>query len=286
MPFNVADILEQTAAVQTFVWSDRDYLLYALSLGMAGDAEHADVSPYVFEKDLQVVPTYPTVLAWIVGPTFTHLGSAPDHALHVGQKIEVHRALYEPVTVVASGEVVAVHDKGHERGALIVARHEVVRATDGARLATLTTTCFARDCGGCGSGGEAQSRPHIMPAREPEHRLLYAVRPDAAFLYRLTGDRNPLHVDPAAARRAGFAAPILHGLCTFGMTCRAVLESVVDGQTQHILSHEARFSAPVYPGDVLEITLWQDGPIVSFEARVAARQSLVLTGGRAELTHK
>jgi acyl dehydratase len=122
-----------------------------------------------------------------------------------------------------------------------------------------------------------------MPAREPDHRITYAVRPDAALLYRLTGDRNPLHADPAAARRAGFAGPILHGLCTFGMTCRAVLQSVVAWQPERIASHEARFSAPVYPGEMLEIALWQDQSRISFEASVPAREAKVLTGGQTQL---
>jgi len=195
----------------------------------------------------------------------------------------LHRPIAGPTTVVVAGSVVAVYDKGDDRGALIVTRHEVMQASDQQRIATLTTSCFARDGGGCGSGGEPPPLPQRMPAREPDHRISYAIRPEAALLYRLTGDRNPLHADPAAARRAGFEAPILHGLCTFGMTCRALLESVAAWQPERIMSHEARFTAPVFPGETLEIALWRDGPTVSFEASIPARQATVLTGGRAQL---
>jgi len=150
-------------------------------------------------------------------------------------------------------------------------RQEVVRAKDAQRIATLTTSCFARDCGGCGSGGEPPGTPYKVPARPPDHTAHYVVRQDAALLYRLTGDRNFLHADPAAASEAGFGRPILHGLCTFGMACRAVLERVAEWQPECFASHEARFSAPVYPGDTLEILLWRDSSEVSFEARVPER---------------
>jgi acyl dehydratase len=281
--FHAADLLARTAEVQTFVWTERDYMLYALALGIGSEAAGPATLPYVYEKDLRVVPTFPTVLAWIVSPTFESLGAAPEHALHAGQRIELHRPLRSPTTVAVTGRVVGVHDKGRSRGALIVMRHEVLQASDREPIATLTTSCFARDCGGCGSGGEPATVPQVMPARDPDHRLSYAVRPDAALLYRLTGDLNPLHADPAAAGQAGFNRPILHGLCTFGMTCRAVLESVVAWQPDRIASQEARFTAPVYPGETLEIAVWRDGPTVAFEASVPARDTIVLTGGTARL---
>jgi acyl dehydratase len=281
--FNAADLLGRTAPVQTFAWTDRDYLLYALALGIGSTAPTGEALSFVYEWDLRVVPTFPTVLAWIVAPNFESLGAAPDLALHAGQKIELHRSITGPMTVAVEGRVIAVDDKGESRGALIVTRHEVMQASGHERIATLTTRCFARDRGGCGSGGEPQPIPHGMPAREPDHKISYAIRPEAALLYRLTGDRNPLHADPASARRAGFDAPILHGLCTFGMTCRALLESVASWEPGRVMSHEARFTAPVYPGEILEIALWRDGPTVSFEASVPARQVKVLTGGRALL---
>jgi acyl dehydratase len=285
VPLSAADMLARTHEAQCFVWSERDYLLYALALGMGGHPNHAAL-PFVYEKNLRVVPTFPTVLAWIVEPTFASLGAAPEHALHAGQKIEVHRPLSGPATVVVRGAVVSVHDKGVERGALIVTRHEISQAADGERLATLTTTCFARDCGGCGNGGEPPAPLCAMPARAPDKLISYAIREDAALLYRLTGDRNALHADPVAARRAGFERPILHGLCTFGMTCRAVIESVVGWQAHRVASHEARFIAPVYPGENLEIALWSDGDTVGFEASIPARQIRVLTGGRSQLNPK
>jgi acyl dehydratase len=275
------DVVGRTAPSQSITWTHRDYLLYALALGCGDDPTSDRNLPLVYEGQLKVVPTFPTTLAWILAPTFESLGAHPDFALHSGQKIEIHKNLSDPSNVSATGRVVSVQDKGRERGALIVMRQEVTNAHDGMPLATLTTTCFARDSGGCGSAGEPSSKPHILPSREPDRRISYQVRPDAALLYRLTGDRNPLHADPAAARAAGFSRPILHGLCTFGMTCRAVLDSLVEGEPARIASHEARFTAPVYPGDSLEIALWRDGSTVSFQASV--RGVVAIANGKSEL---
>jgi acyl dehydratase len=275
------EVVGRTAPSQSFTWTNRDYLLYALALGCGDDPTGERNLPLVYEGHLKVVPTFPTTLAWIVAPTFESLGAHPDFALHSGQKIELHKRLSDPASVVVTGRVVSVQDKGRERGAIIVMRQEVTDADDGTPVATLTTTCFARDSGGCGTAGEPSAKPHALPSREPDRRVSYQVRPDAALLYRLTGDRNPLHADPAAARAAGFSRPVLHGLCTFGMTCRAVLDSFAEGEPDPIASHEARFTAPVYPGDSLEIALWRDGSTVSFQASVGG--VVTIANGRSVL---
>jgi acyl dehydratase len=277
------EMLERSAEPQIYPWTDRDYLLYALALGLGSDSQYGPALSFVYEEHLRVVPTFPTVLAWVAEPTFASLGAHPDFALHAGQSIELHRVLDRPETVTVSGRVVAVHDKGRDRGALIVMRQEVVRATDGAPIATLETSCFARDAGGCGSTGKPPAVSHRVPDRPPDHRVVYAVHNNAALLYRLTGDRNPLHADPKAAQAAGFERPILHGLCSFGMTCRAVLECIAEWHPERIISHSARFSAPVYPGDRLEVSLWREGREVCFAAHVAERSAAVITGGRAVL---
>lgn len=283
MSFRATEILGRSAAIQVFDWTERDYLIYALALGLGSDPTAAASLAFVYERGLKIVPTLPTILAWLIEPTFASLGAGVDFALHAGQVIQVHRPLPGPARVAVSGRVVAVHDKGPERGALIVMRQEVTDAAQGVALATLTTTCFARDCGGCGSGGEAAVTPHALPARTPDQVIRYAVSPQSALLYRLTGDRNPLHADPQAAHAAGFPSPILHGLCTFGMTCRAVLEGMAGWQPERLASHEGRFTAPVFPGDTLEIALWQDGGTVSFQASVPERGVTVITNGKALL---
>lgn len=283
MRLTALEMLGRSAGPQTFQWTDRDYLLYALALGLGSDLQYGPVLSFVYEQNLRVVPTFPTVLAWVAEPTFASLGAHPNFALHAGQSIELHRVLDRPVAVTVTGRVEAVHDKGRERGALIVVRQEIVRASDGAPIATLLTSCFARDAGGCGSAGEPQAAPRTVPDRPPDHRIIYDVHNDAALLYRLTGDRNPLHADPKAAQAAGFERPILHGLCSFGLISRAMLECIAEWRPERIISQSARFSAPVYPGDRLEVSLWREGREVCFEARVVERRVAVITGGRALL---
>jgi len=239
--------------------------------------------PFVHEAQLKVVPTMPTMIAWIAEPTFTALGVDPITALHGEQKIELHGVIPCPVTVMVQGRVRAVYDKGADHGAVIVTEHVISDAADGRLIATLTTTCFGRSEGGCGGISAAASKPHVVPTRAPARSIDYPTRPDLALLYRLTGDRNPVHADPQIASRAGFARPILHGLCSFGIACRAVLETFADYDPARILSHQARFSAPVFPGETLTVDLWVDNDVVSFEGRVKDRGVTVIRNGKTVL---
>jgi acyl dehydratase len=149
----------------------------------------------------------------------------------------------------------------------------------GEKAATLTMSMFYRGDGGFGGPTEGQPEPHAVPTRAPDLSVDIATRPDQALIYRLNGDRNPLHSDPEFARQAGFPRPILHGLCTYGLTCRAVLQAVTGYDPEQILSHQVRFSAPVFPGDVVSVDLWKDGKAISFEARVQARNVTVIKNG-------
>jgi acyl dehydratase len=283
MAIDYPALLEQHPAPQQWSWDDRDAILYALCLGFGADPLDARRLAFVYERALRVVPTLPTVLAWIAAPTFAELGVDPRSALHGEQKIDIHRAIRLPVTVRTQGRVVAVYDKGAGRGAVVVTELEIADAADGAPLATLTTSCFGRAEGGCGGSPETAPKPHPLPERAPDHTLTVPTRPDLALLYRLTGDRNPLHADPAAAHDAGLPRPILHGLCSFGITCRAVLEAFADFDPQRIASHQARFVAPLLPGETLGIDLWRDGDVVSFRARALERNVVVLSNGRCAL---
>src|SRR5690606_8667760 len=267
---------------------------YALCLGFGTDplderklafvyGPPASVEGLHHDRRLKVVPTLPTVLAWVAEPTFTELGVDPVSALHGEQKIEIHRPMPCPVTLSVQGRVLDVYDKGAGRGAIVVTQHVISDAADGVPIATLTTTCFGRAEGGCGGSASPAPAPHVVPARPADRSIDIATREDLALLYRLTGDRNPIHADPAIARAGGFERPILHGLCSFGITCRAVLETFAALDPSRIASHQARFSSPVYPGETLTVDLWRDGDVVSFEARVAARQVTVIKSGKCVL---
>jgi acyl dehydratase len=142
---------------------------------------------------------------------------------------------------------------------------------------------FARGDGGFGGPSDGAPEPHKTPERAPDMSVDIPTRPDQALIYRLSGDRNPLHSDPDIASAAGFPRPILHGLCTYGITCRAVLQTYADYDPAAIKHHAARFSSPVFPGETVSVDLWRDGDEVSFEARVKDRGVTVIRNGLSRL---
>jgi len=292
MPIYYPDILDQKTAPRTFTYGDKDVMLYALGIGLGADPMNETELPFVYERGLKVVPTAATVLASGAG---RNAGPAPDMpaghrpsqinflmVVHGEQKVELHKPLAAGGTFTATSRTVGAYDKGKDKGAVIV--NETVWTDEaGEKVATLTGSTFARGDGGFGGPSEGAPEPHAVPTRAPDKSLDFATSPDQALLYRLNGDRNPLHSDPEVAKRAGFPRPILHGLCTYGITCRAVLEGVTDFDPDRILSHQARFSAPVFPGDVITVDLWIDDKVVSFEARVKARGATVIKNGKTVL---
>jgi acyl dehydratase len=198
--------------------------------------------------------------------------------VHGEQKVVLHKPLPNAGTFTISGRTLGAFDKGKDKGAVVV-NESVWTDAAGEKVATLVSSLFARGDGGFGGPAEGAPEPHKVPARAPDLSVDFATRPGQALLYRLNGDRNPLHAEPAFARQGGFAQPILHGLCTYGITCRAMLQAITDFNPDQILSHQVRFSSPVYPGDVVTVDLWRDGKQVSFEARVKARDVTVIKNG-------
>ncbi|HEX7887576.1 MAG TPA: MaoC/PaaZ C-terminal domain-containing protein [Phenylobacterium sp.] len=289
MPIYYPDILEQGTRPRTFEYGDKDVMLYALGIGLGTDPMNETELAFVYEKGLQVVPTAATVLSGRGDsePLHTregHRRSDPDYLMlvHGEQKVELHRPLPAAATFTTESRVVGAYDKGKDKGAVLVS--EVIwRDQAGEKVATLTGSLFYRGDGGFGGPSEGAPEPHAVPTRAPDKSVDIATREDQALLYRLNGDRNPLHSDPDSARRSGFPRPILHGLCTYGVTCRAVLQEIVDWDADRIASHQARFSAPVFPGDTITVDLWIDGPVISFEARVKDRGVTVIKNGKTVL---
>jgi acyl dehydratase len=289
MPIYYPDILQQQSAPRTFTYGDKDVMLYAYGVGMGADPMDERELAFVYEKTLKVVPTAATVLAASGRPSRAEpelpsgLRTSQLNYLmvvHGEQKVQLHRPLPPAGTFTARSRVVGAFDKGKDKGAVVV--NETVWSNEaGEEVATLTGTTFARGDGGFGGPSEGAPEPHKVPSRTADVSIDLATRPDQALIYRLNGDRNPLHADPAVARMAGFERPILHGLCTYGITCRAILSSITGYDPDVIASHEARFSAPVFPGDVISVDLWRDGKVISFEAR--ARGVTVIKNGKSVL---
>ena len=196
--------------------------------------------------------------------------------------MELHKPLPTFGTFTAEGRTIGAFDKGKDKGAVIY--NETVWTDEkGEKVATLTGSTFARGDGGFGGPSEGAPEPHTVPSRKADLSVDIPTREDQALIYRLNGDRNPLHSDPDSAKRSGFPRPILHGLCTYGITCRAVLQAITGYDPDQILSHQARFSAPVFPGDTITVDLWKDAGVISFEARVAARNATVIKNGKTVL---
>jgi acyl dehydratase len=199
------------------------------------------------------------------------------------RKIVFHKPLPTSGSVVASSRILGAWDKGAGKGAVVVSETDLKDAATGELMLTITGSTFARGDGGFGGPSEGQPEPHTVPTRAPDQSVDIPTREDQAVIYRLSGDYNPLHIDPAIAKMAGFSKPILHGMCTFGVTCRAVLQTYAEYDPKRFKSHQARFSAPVYPGETITVDLWKDGDVVSFEARIKDRGVTVIKNGKTVL---
>jgi acyl dehydratase len=207
--------------------------------------------------------------------------SGIDYAqvLHAEQRLTVHRPLPPAADILADYAVLGVVDKGPQKGILVYVETRVRTASDNQPLYTTGSTIMARNDGGIGSGGILGPVVHLLPNRAPDRTVAIGTRPNQALLYRLNGDRNPLHSNPAAASLGGFQRPILHGLCTYGIACRAVLASVCEYDHTRIGRVDVRFSSPVYPGESIATDMWIDGDTVSFRCRVPERDVVVLNNG-------
>lgn len=159
----------------------------------------------------------------------------------------------------------------------------MLKASHGAPLATLMSWYFARQDGGFGGPSHDQPKPYHMPSRAPDRIINIRTRPDQGLIYRLCGDRHPLHSDPESAKQFGFPKPILHGLSTYGITCRGILHTYADYDPSALRRHAARFSAPVYPGETVTLEMWKDGNVISFEASVKERGVTVVKNGMTML---
>ena len=269
-------------------YTARDVILYALGAGYGTDPMDPAQLGFTVETRLQAAPTMAAVLAY-PGFWYRDLDSGLDYqkVVHGSESITLDRVLPVAATVVAQNRVVGIVDKGPGKGALVTSRREIFEKASGARLATVTQTAFCRGDGGIGGPAGAppppypppHPLPHLLPDREADIACTLPTQPQAALIYRLSGDLNPLHCDPDTARAAGFPRPILHGLATFGVVGHALLKSACGYDPALLASMECRFSAPVFPGDAVRTEIWRDGRVLSFRAFVGDR--LVIANGRA-----
>jgi len=261
----------------------RDTILYALGVGLGADPCDADQLRFVYEEDLQALPTMAIVLGyhgpWHANP---ELGITRSHVVHGEQGFRIAKPLPVEGEVTGKTRVTGVVDKGKDKGALVMTE-STVKDASGGTICTLTSTTFCRADGGFGGPDGPVNTPHPVPDAAPQHVCDLPVLPQAALIYRLSGDYNPLHADPAYAKKAGFKMPILHGRCTFSIAGHAILKTLCGYDPARFVAMEGRFSSPVYPGETIRTEMWRDGNVVSFRATVPARGVTVLNNGRAEI---
>jgi acyl dehydratase len=266
------------------VYDAKDCMLYALSIGLGQDPMNEDELPFVYEKNLKVLPTMATVLGY-GGFWMRSLATGIDWLKVVNgeQGIILHQPLAGEGAVVGQLRITEVIDKGLGKGALVLTERKVIDKDGGKLIATVTQTIFCRGDGGFGGPPREAPAPHPIPTSDPDAVCDLATRPEAALIYRLSGDRNPLHAEPAVAKQAGYPRPIMHGLGNFGVAGHAVLKTFCGYDPKRLTSFACRFSAPVFPGETLRTEMWRDGNVVSFRSRVVERDVVAVNNGRAEV---
>ncbi len=254
MPLNPEAVGSKSDPVDAS-WNSKDTLLYAVGIG-AGQNELAFSTENTSGVDQQVFPTFPVVIGWGKGSAMRDIGTFnPALLVHGQQAVTLHRPIPVEGTVTITSELVAMYDKGS--AAVVVTETNAVM--DGTPLYTNTSSAFIRGEGGWGGERGPSGPKNVPPEGDPDHVVTYPTLRDQAFVYRLSGDRNPLHTDPAFAAIGGFDRPILHGLCSYGFTGRALLHAVCGSDPARFEHIEARFAAPVLPGDSLTIKMWSAG---------------------------
>jgi len=282
MPINYEAARALSSQNEAFSYSDRETMLYALGIGLGADPLNRAELPFVYEQGLKAVPTQASVAAWGAG-RLGEVGINYLMVVHGEQRLTMHRPMPAAADILADWHIVDIIDKGPGKGALIVADTVLKLKSDGQPICTLGSTIFARADGGFGGPSEGGPQPHPTPDRAPDKVLALSTRPDQALLYRLSGDRNPLHSDPDVAKAAGFDRPILHGLCTYGTTCRALLQTYADYDPTAIKAFDVRFSSPVFPGETIVTRMWKEGSVIAFDALVEERGVTVIKNGRCVL---
>ncbi len=267
-------------------WTSKDAILYALGVG-AGAVDPLDELAFTTENtngvEQRVLPTMAVVLGAGGGGAFASIGSFnPAMLVHGEEAIELHGPIPVEGEVETVGEVTGIYDKG--KGALVELRSVSTDTATGRPLFTVTMSAFIRGEGGWGGDRGPSGPKNPPPERAPDHEQAYVTRSDQALLYRLSGDRNPLHSDPSFAAMGGFDRPILHGLCTYGFTGRALLHRMCGGDPARFRSMEGRFSSPVLPGERLTVRMWDTGAGEALFQTTGDDGRIVLDGGRLTYT--
>jgi acyl dehydratase len=262
-------------------WNSKDALLYAVGIG-AGAVDPLAELQFTTENsrgiDQQVLPTFAVIIGMGGGGVMSNIGTFnPAMLVHGEQAIELAGPIPVEGSVTTTSEITGIWDKG--KGAVIETTSVSVDKESGTPRFTTRSAVFIRGEGGWGGDRGPSGGRNAAPESKPDEMVTYSTRDDQALLYRLSGDRNPLHADPTFAAAAGFDRPILHGLCTYGFTGRALLHALCNDDPARFVGMEGRFSQPVFPGDDLTVSMWVDGETAIFQTATPA--GVVIDGGLA-----
>jgi acyl dehydratase len=264
-------------------YSKRDTMLYALGVGAAVDPLDLNDLRFVYEKELQALPSICCVLAhpggWITAPKFE---VNYVKLLHAEQSFQLLKPLPAEGEVIGKYRITGIVDKGADSGALLY-MEKSLHEPGGDLIGTVGSSYFLRGDGGGGNWGTPAAELPVVPERPADGSLDLPTLPIAALIYRLSGDYNPLHADPAIARKAGFEKPILHGLCTYGVACQSLVRGPGGGDATRLRGMGARFTKPVYPGETIRTEWWRNGSAVQFRCSSVERNLVVLDRGTATI---
>jgi acyl dehydratase len=263
-------------------YGPRDCMLYALGIGIGMGPLDLGQLKFVYEKNLAAFPTLATTLGWMGRLTDPVFGIDERMVVLADQRVVLHRPLAAEGTLISRPYVKEIIDKGEGNAALIQIARDLM-LEDGTLVATVEGSTLARKHGGFGGKVTQSPIPPAIPDRNPDATCDLPTPPNLALIFRLTGDTNPLHIDPVRAKVAGFPRPILHGMAGFGVAAHAILRTLADYQPENLASIEARFARPIFPGETVRTEMWQNGSEIAFRCRTVERGEVAIDNGLARL---
>ena len=282
MPINYDEIMSMTSENVEISYSDKDSILYSLGVGLGNDPMNLAELKYVYENSQVALPSMATNFQYH-SPLLLKANINFILVVHGEQKLSFSNPLPVSGDFISNAKVIGCYDKGAGKGAIIDVETTINLKKDNTEICKLVSTTFARGDGGFG-GPESPKNEIFKPEGDPDFVHEIKTKPDQALIFRLSGDYNPLHSDPNFAKTAGFEKPILHGMCTYGIACRSVVESVCEGDAKRLKKFDCRFSSPVYPGETIVTEMWKNGSKVYYQSKVKERDKIVIKNGVSEIT--
>ena len=281
MTINYDEIMNLTSENVEISYSDKDSILYSLGIGLGNDPMNLNELKYVYENSQSVLPSMATNFQYH-SPLLLKTNINFIMVVHGEQRLSITNTLPVSGDFIANAKVIGCYDKGPARGAIIEVETTVKNKKNNEEICKLVSTTFARGDGGFG-GPDSPKKEIFIPDGEPDYVSEVSTKPDQALIFRLSGDYNPLHSDPNFAKAAGFEKPILHGMCTYGIACRSLVNEICENDASKLKRFDCRFSSPVYPGETIITEMWKKDKMIYFNSKVKERDKLVLKNGVSEI---